>query len=257
MMRKTHTTVQAQRNTEISVSPRRHPLLFVVGVVAFFMFAYGGFLTQQLLDPTAYPIRKIAVDGEFRHLTSEHVQTVVSKAVHGGFFDVDVGNVRARILDESWVFDAAVRRVWPDTIRVSIREQSAVARWGEYALLNKYADIFVPDTTSTPSDLVILDGPIGTEGEILERYISVQQKLDEVDLRVARIHLSDRRAWIVEIKDGATLVIGRHAVAERLGRFSRAFEHVLKENWMRVALVDLRYTNGFAIRERPEAADNG
>ena len=250
-------TVQAQRNADNAVRRHRHPLLFMFGVLGFFMFVYGGFLTQQVLDPKAFPIRKIAVDGEFHQLTTEHVQSVVSKAVLGGFFDVDVAKVRARILDEPWVFDAAVRRVWPDTIRVSIREQAAVARWGEYALLNKFADIFVPDASEIPSNLVVLDGPLGTETEILARYFSMQGKLDEVGLQVGRIHLSERRSWVVDIKGGATLLIGRHAVAERLGRFSRAFEHVLKSNWKRVALVDLRYTNGFAIREDLGVADNG
>ena len=250
-------TVQAQRNVDNAARRQRHPLLFMVGVIGFLMFVYGGFLTQQVLDPEAFPIRKIAVDGEFHQLTAEHVQSVVSKAVLGGFFNVDIAKVRARILDEPWVFDAAVRRVWPDTIRVSIREQAAVARWGEYALLNKFADIFVPDASGIPSNLVVLDGPIGTESEILESYFSMQKKLDEVGLQVGRIHLSERRAWAVDIKDGATLLIGRHAVAERLGRFSRAYEHVLKSNWKRVALVDLRYTNGFAIRESLGVADNG
>jgi cell division protein FtsQ len=257
MIRKVRNKVQAQRTAPVEVERRRHPLLSVVGVVAFLMFAYGGYLTQQLFDPHAFPIRKIAVEGEFHHLTSEHVQRLVSNAVHGGFFDVDVVNVRTRILDEPWIFDASVRRVWPDTIRVSIREQNAVARWGEYALLNQDADIFVPDSSAIPSGLVVLDGPIGTESELLRRYSAIQETLDPIDLRVARINLSDRRAWAVEIKDGATLVVGRHAVAERLGRFSRAFEHALKENWTHVALVDLRYTNGFAIREKNGATDNG
>ena len=83
-------TVQAQRNADNAVRRHRHPLLFMFGVLGFFMFVYGGFLTQQVLDPKAFPIRKIAVDGEFHQLTTEHVQSVVSKAVLGGFFDVDV-----------------------------------------------------------------------------------------------------------------------------------------------------------------------
>ena len=256
-MRTTREPAQAHRNREVEVSRRRHPLLLIVGLMAFLMFLYGGFLGEQLFDPAAFPIRKIAVEGEFHNLTAEHVQAVVSKAVHGGFFDVDVAKVRARILDEPWVFDAAVRRVWPDTIRVSIREQVGVARWGEYGLLNKYADIFVPNSNAIPPNLVVLDGPIGTEGEILARYFSVKRTLDNVGLQAARIRLSDRRAWVVEIENGATLIVGRHFVAERLGRFSRAFEHVLKDNWMRVALVDLRYTNGFAIREKIGVIDNG
>ena len=220
-MLKPRETTQAHRLREDEVSPRRHPVLLVFGTLAFLMCLYVGFLAQQLFDPAAYPIRKIAVDGEFHHLTTEHVQTVVSKAVHGGFFDVDVASVRELILDEPWVSDAAVRRVWPDTIHVSIREQVAVARWGEDALLNPVADIFVPESSAIPRDLVVLEGPIGTEGEVLQRYYSMQKVLDSVGLQVQRIRLSERRAWVVEIENGATLVIGRHAVAERLGRFSR------------------------------------
>jgi cell division protein FtsQ len=132
-----------------------------------------------------------------------------------------------------------------------------VARWGEYALLNQFADIFVPDSNAIAPGLVVLDGPIGTEGELLKRYSVIRERFGRVGLRVARIKLSDRRAWEIDIHDGATLVIGRHAVVERLSRFSRAFERVLKENWAQVALVDLRYTNGFAIREKIASADNG
>ncbi len=256
-MGKARKTVQAERNPENSSRRGRHPLLLIVGMFAFLMFAYGGYLIQQLRDPLAFPIRKIAVEGEFHHLTSEHVQRLVSNAVHRGFFGVDVAVVRARILDEPWIFDAAVRRVWPDTIRVSIQEHGAVARWGEYALLNQFADIFVPDSKTIPPSLVILDGPIGTENELLTRYFSIKKSLDKVGLRIARVDLSERRAWAVGLEGGATLMIGRQAVVERLVRFSGVFERVLKENWDGVALVDLRYTNGFAIRERIKSVDNG
>lgn len=256
-MRKAKKSVQAECNQEDSGRRGRHPLLFFIGMLACVMFAYGGYLTQQLRDPSAFPIRKIVVEGEFHHLTSEHVQRLVSNAVHRGFFRTDVAVVRARILDEPWVFDAAVRRIWPDTIRVSIREHGAVARWGEYALLNQFADIFMPDSNTIPPGLVILDGPIGTENELLTRFFSIKGRLDQVGLRIMRINLSERRAWAIDLEGGATLVIGRQAVAERLDRFSRIFERVLKENWDRVALVDLRYTNGFAIREKHELIDNG
>jgi cell division protein FtsQ len=185
------------------------------------------------------------------------VERIVSAAIDGGFFGVDVAEVRSQILDEPWIFDASVRRVWPDTIRVSIHEQHAVALWGAYALLNEFADIFVPDTNVVPAGLVLLDGPIGSEAEVLERYGRIQQKLGEVGLRVASVKLSERRAWAVGIDRGATLMFGRHAVDDRLERFNRAFERILKANWDHLATVDLRYTNGFAIREKAPSQDNG
>jgi cell division protein FtsQ len=248
---------QAQPNPAVVDVRRRHPLLIAAGAVGFFMFVCGGYLTQKLFDPVAFPISKIEVEGEFRQLTSEHVQALVSNAIHGGFFGVDVGNVRTRILHDPWIFDASVRRVWPATIRVSIREQAAVARWGEYGLLNRVADIFVPEANEMPRALTVLNGPIGSEEEMLARFLAVQKLLDTIGLRAAKIGLSERGAWEVEIIEGATLIRGRYEIDQRLSLFNQAFERQLKENWTHVDLVDLRYTNGFAIREKLAGADNG
>ncbi len=255
--RKAKSGAQALRNPVEETPRRREPVLLLFGVLGFLMFAYGGYLTQQLLDPQAYPVSRIAVEGEFQHLTAEHVERVVSGAIVGGFFSVDVADVRRRILDEPWVFDASVRRVWPDTIRVSIEEQHPVARWGEYALLNKHADIFVPEDDALPAGLVQFNGPIGTEAEILRRYAAISRQLSVNGLRVAGVSLSERRAWTVSLANGATLVVGRDAVDARLNRFNRAFETVLRAHWQHVASVDLRYTNGFAIKEKPGDQDNG
>ncbi|MFT4561583.1 MAG: cell division protein FtsQ [Gammaproteobacteria bacterium] len=257
MIFNSQTKAQAKRTVTEDEPRKRPPLFYAVSIFAFLMFAYGGYLTQQIFDPDAFPIRRIAVDGEFRQITPEHVQALVSNAIHGGFFDVDVARVRTRILDHPWIFDTSVRRVWPDTIRVSIHEQVAVARWGEYGLLNRHADIFVPNTESPPFDLVVLDGPIGTEAELLTRYITAQERLSEVGLTISHMELSDRRAWVLKISHGATLVVGRNSLDSRLDRFGRAFRRVLKENWTKVESIDLRYTNGFAIREKKTDADNG
>jgi cell division protein FtsQ len=252
-----HTKAQAKRTLPSDEPRRRPPLFYAVSFLAFLMFAYGGYLTQKIFDPEAFPIRKIAVDGEFQQITPEEVQTFVSNAIHGSFFDVDVAHIRTQILDHPWIFDASVRRVWPDTIRVSIHEQIAIARWGEYGLLNRQADIFVPDADSLPPDLVVLDGPIGSEAELLARYNSAQERLAHVGLTISHMSLSDRRAWVLKISHGATLVVGRNSLDSRLDRFGRAFERVLKDNWMKVESIDLRYTNGFAIREKKSDPSNG
>ena len=47
-------------------------------------------LARELSDPAALPIRRVMVEGEFKHLTTEHVQRAVVGAVHAGFFGVDV-----------------------------------------------------------------------------------------------------------------------------------------------------------------------
>lgn len=258
MIAKVKSKQQAKRNPDVEeTTHHRHPLLFAVGAVTFLMFACGGYLAQKLFDPSAFPITKIAVEGEFHQITSDHVEALVSNAVDGGFFSVDVANVRNRILDDPWIFDAAVQRVWPDTIRVSIREQDAVARWGEYALLNEFADIFVPNGDDIPSYLPKLNGPIGTESEMLSRYTAARSRLQKLGLNIAQIEMSDRRAWVMELTSGTSLVIGREELDQRLSRFSHAYDRFLKDSWEKVESIDLRYTNGFAVREKNVEEDNG
>jgi hypothetical protein len=41
---------------------------------------------------------------------------------------------------------------------------------------------------------------------------------------------------------------------ERLDRLVRAWPRILRENWSKVASIDLRYTNGFAVKERTPSA---
>ena len=76
---------------------------------------------------------------------------------------------------------------------------------------------------------------------------------DPIALKVAELELSERRAWRVTLADGAVLILGRHFVGERLERFARAWPTALEPNWTRVASLDLRYTNGFAVRPRASA----
>lgn len=232
---------------------RRRIALWLGALCALALLAVAGYFARLVTDPTANPIRKITVEGDFVHLTQEHVQKIVSEAVHGGFFQVDVAAIRERILDEPWLYDATVRRIWPDAISVSIKEQQAVAAWGETALLNAEGDIFAPDRDTLPTGLVRLRGPVGTEMEVLSTCRSIQAQLGRLGLHVAAVTLSDRRSLMLKLEGGTTVIVGKHAVENRLARFQRVFETLLRDHWAQIAIVDLRYTNGFAIQRRDEA----
>ena len=214
----------------------------------------GPHLLSLVVKPGDFPIRKVKVDGDFRFLAPEQIETLVSSAVQGGFFEVDVQKIQARILQEPWVLEATVVRAWPDAIRVSIREQRPVARWGPDALLSAQARVFKPRNKQLPEGMAVLFGPHGSEAEVWSAYQQIQSTLDPLALKVAAVELTDRRAWRVTLADGASLILGRHFVEERLLRFTRAWPSVLEPNWSRVASLDLRYTNGFAVRPRAAAA---
>ncbi len=210
-----------------------------------------GYLTTLLTQNTSFPIQRVNVEGDFRYLTPGYVQGIVSTSLRGGFFQLDVRVVHRALLEEPWIAEAKIARVWPNALRVNIVEQTPAARWGEHALLNTAADVFAPNVASFPADLPVLSGPVGSEAEVLNKFRAVSALMKPISLHVAAMTLSERGAWSLRFIDGTQLVLGRKRVDERLARFIGAYPGVLAKEWYHLDAIDLRYTNGFALRFKP------
>ena len=251
-----HTITQAKTRIPRETS-LPSPTLIAFGVMLLITIVGLAWLAIALSDPSTLPIRKVMVEGEFNHLDPEDLQTVVIEAVDAGFFGVGVTEIQEILLNEPWIRDATIRRVWPDALRVSIVEQTPVARWGDHALLNEQADIFAPAPEQIPSDLARLNGPVGTELEVLKRYRYVFDELSPIRLALAEVNLSERHAWTITTAAGRTLVLGRKDFETRLTRFIFGYTHGLRAIWNRIGRIDMRYTNGFAVAEKAAIKRNG
>lgn len=222
-------------------------------LLTLFLLGAVGYVGQSLARATSFPINKVTVEGDFRYLTPGYIQSLVSRSLHGGFFQIDVQEIRRGLLEEPWVMEATIERRWPDVIRVAISEQRPAARWGGHALLNTAADVFAPNLGTFPQDLPRLDGPVGSELEVLTTYRAVTERMRALGLTVASLELSERGAWTVGLTGDTRLILGRNRIEERLERFRLAYDLALRDTWSDVESVDLRYTNGFAIQERKPA----
>jgi cell division protein FtsQ len=207
-----------------------------------------GWGVAQLHDPATLPIRTVVIEGDLRHLDRTELEHTATPVVRGGFFTVDVAAVRAALVALPWVEAATVRRVWPDTLLVTVREQVPVARWGDKALVNARGRVFSPDPASFPEGLTQLRGPEGMAAQVLAEHKRMNAALGALGREVRMLELDGRRAWSLELDDGIRVVLGRSEVNERLGRFVRLWTEALAEQAERIENVDARYTNGLAVR---------
>lgn len=227
---------------------RRHLAGYLLGAAALGLLAYA---LSILLDPQTLPIRHVRVKGQFQHLSTDRLQERASEVVRGGFFNVNVDTIQRVLLEEPWIRAVSVKRVWPDRITVSIREQSAVVRWNDAALLNDEARLFAPDKATFPQGIPVLRGPEGSHAQILEFYQRLRQALPR-EYRIAEVTLSNRRAWHVGFASGPHVYLGRTNISKRTKRFIEYLPDRLGEQFDRMRSVDMRYTNGFAIRWEPD-----
>ena len=239
-----------RRAPSAPASERRSGLFFSAGLAVLLAVAVA-----YLLDPHTLPIRLVRVDGEFRHLSPAALQARAENVVRGGFFNVNVEVIRSAMLQESWVSEVTVQRIWPDELSLHVQEQVAVARWGEDVLLNEQGRPFKPDAGTLPGNLPVLHGPSGAESEVLARFRSLQRAFAPHHLSVVDLRLSERRSWSFTLAGGPSVDLGRSDIAARVERFVAYVPAFLAGDLTRMDVVDMRYTNGFAVRWKTADAD--
>lgn len=239
----------SNRHAAVSAKPLLHTLFgILLALVLIGATAWGALLVR---DPTTLPIKSVRVEGTFTHITSEALQQAIAHAATGGFLYVDVGDIRRAAQRLPWVKDISVRRVWPDTLRVTVTEQTAVARWGDQGLLNAEGTVFAPHQSSYPAGLPELQGPPGTQTAMLGQYHAMSQTLAPHRLRITHLELDARRAWRVKLSNGIELMLGRTDSYARLQRFARVYNNLLSapagtQSGV-IDRIDLRYSNGLAV----------
>ncbi len=209
---------------------------------------------SRLRQALEFPFRQVQVVGQLRHVDAAQVRDIAAPYAERGFFATDVDAIRSAVRALPWVERAAVRRIWPDQLQITVVEQVAVARWGEEGLLNARGEVFVPVRGPLPEDLPRLAGPPGTAATVLAHYRDMAARLAALDLRLVALSQDRRRSWRARLDNGVELMLGKVQPRERVARFVRYYPQVVREEGD-VRLFDLRYANGFAIRRAETRAD--
>lgn len=238
-----------------AVSARRVLGWAAAGVLSALAIWGGVRAWEALSNPHRFPVRQVQVGGNFRYLDPARLKSALAGVVGGSFFAVDVRAVRAAALALPWVQSAAVRREWPGTLVVRVVERVPYARWGADALVTAAGTVFRPRRIPPLPALPELHGPAGTEALVLRRYREYGALLAAAGLRLVRVDLDARRSWSLGLAGGVRLHLGRADPTQRLKRFLSVYPAAFAGRVGDIAVVDLRYTNGFAVRWKRPAAD--
>ncbi len=237
------------------VSPRSTRRSVLTTALLVVLLAAGlGAIAWYLHAPSSVflPVHNVKVDGELRHVDARTLQQVVTRHLTPGLLQIDLQALRTELRKVPWIEDVSVRRLLPGTLLIAVTEHEPVARWGRGQLLGRDGSVFEPRTTAEFAALPSLVGPAEMQRElhaVYERYAPWFRKLR---LQVAEIELDQRRSWRVTLTDGVVVELGRRQLAQRLQRFASLYTGPLLQEWENVRRVDLRYTNGVAVRWRDD-----
>lgn len=205
-------------------------------------------------EPRLLPIRIIEVEGELHHHSSQLLEETIGKRLRGGILTADLADLKAAAEELSWVGRASLRRIWPDRLRVRVEEHRPLARWNADSLVTAEGVVFKLGTGTLPAGLPLLEGDDRRAPEVVERYRQWRDALMRVDQLIRLLSVDLRGDWRVELIAGTELRLGTTAIEERLARFIASVPQL--EAAGQLLEVDLRYSNGFAVKWAHSADEN-
>lgn len=224
------------------------------GGLVFLLFVVLGIFTLLLRaitwmgDEQRLPFSQIIVQGNLTYLTTEEVKQAVNQiSPLYSFMVQDVDDIQAAVLHLPWAENVAVRKQWPDTLKVNITEYKPEAIWNATQLMDANATVFDADPNKVKAlGLVSLHGPDGSEKEVLGVWREMRKLLSASGLDIAALALNERKSWRIVTRNGIRIELGRESRNERLQRFLTLFDEINLLD-KEVQYADLRYDIGAAI----------
>jgi cell division protein FtsQ len=197
----------------------------------------------------------LVVEG-IHYASASQVRHVFSQDFGRSLYLVPLQARREQLLEIDWVQDAAVSKVWPDTLRVAIHEREPVAfvrlppqHAGEgtrLALIDLYGHILRP-RVAAKFTLPVIAGV--RENETLEsrrarvlRALEMLKEIGPLGAQISEVDVSDPNNLVVAEhvgNDVVNLMVGEENYAERLRNFLANYSEI-KEKRPDATTLDLR-----------------
>ncbi len=232
----------------------------LAGIIALLMLLSGGYLadaarridaaSQDAAVSAGFAIRTITVRGR-EHAETEEITDALGDVVGGSLLHFDPYAARERVERLGWVKAAAVQRLWPGLIHVSVREREPAAIWQldrRWRLIDKDGVVIAPVETADWPGLPLIVG--GGAPEAASPLLHALEETPEIRDRTSAVIRVAQRRWNIRLASGADIKLPEEGYAKALKEIERLHAlHGTLDQPLRY--IDARDPERLAIRTDP------
>ena len=209
--------------------------------------------------PKLFSLQSVRLSTVPQRVSAAALLQVVRSEARGNLFTVDIGRLRQSLEKLPWVRSVSIRREFPHAMVVQLEEHQALGRWNGSALVNQQGEVFFAESDQALPGFI---GQDGSSAEMVQHYAQFSQQLAGLGLSVTEVALSPRHAWQLRLSNGIVLALGHDDMQQRLARFVAVYPYAenriqKRERGGAARYVDLRYRNGFAVRQALRGGERG
>lgn len=219
-------------------------IVILLSVIVYF----SHYVRNNHLNVSIWPqIKTVKVSGILDATSRDKFESIIQKHTAGGFFNVQIVQLEKELASLPWLYRATVQRLWPDTLKVEVIEQTPIARWGDSGLMNAYGEVFFPEMKESYMSFPMLYGEEVRAKKLAGVFEDSLKLLKPLGLQLRGLFEDERQSKHLVLSNGLVLAIGDGEVSEKIARFITAYEQYLSPHLSEVEKIDLRYTNGLAV----------
>ncbi|MFZ0719446.1 MAG: cell division protein FtsQ/DivIB [Xanthobacteraceae bacterium] len=200
-----------------------------------------------------FRIAAISLSGG-REVSREEILTTAGVTGHASLLFLDADAARQRLLANPWIADAAVLKLYPNRLQITITERHAFALWqknGRLSVIAADGTVLEPFVENRYLGLPLV---VGRDAErqakdflaVVDRYPDIRSALR------ASILVADRR-WDLRLTNGIDVQLPESDVAAALDRLVE-LDHDKKLLSRDITVVDLRLPDRVTVRLSDAAA---
>lgn len=227
----------------------------LVGANGIIVAGKGDLVRRAAFQLAGFSVEDIEISGNSE--TSEIV-VLQSLGLEGAYSlqGVDIQMARGQLLNLPWVADADIRKVYPSTLKISLKERVPYALWqqedGRLLMVERDGNIIGQLSAPKFRRLPLV---LGQGGNVAAKDVEeLMQEWPELSERVRAYKRVDERRWDLYLDNGMIVKLPEHGSDAALLRL-RALEDDRNILEREIAAVDLRLDDRVAIQLTPDAME--
>lgn len=199
-------------------------------------------------SPDNFPVRNLKIVAPGKQVSEKAIEAIILKNFQGGFFSFKASAINQALLNDPWLASVSLRRIWPDTVELTVTEKTAILEWNSAQLVDVSGHLFQPPVDTFPKNLPQLFGPENNFKDVYSKYQRYTAALNTLNLSIKNLKESERLSWSIDLNNNIAVVLGERNPDVRFDRFVAHYQKLIGAKAPCVDYVDLRYPDGMTIK---------
>lgn len=211
---------------------------------------------QDLCDAAAnavgFRISEVALAGE-QQLGRQKILALAGITDRSSLVFLDAAQTRARLMNNPWIQEATVLKLYPGRLRIEIKERKPFALWQKGGRVSLIAEDGTVLETYVPERFVKLPMVVGQGAErAAPDFLAVIKRFPSIAGQIEASVLVAERRWTLHLKSGLEVLLPEQAPDKALATLidlDRSKQLLSRD----IMLVDLRFPDRVTVRQSDAA----